>query len=81
MTEEPDGRADMRWSPRVPKWKLRRLYQLEAQGIIENSPAIQQTDAAWRGNFTASWWPEFLEHAGVTIEREGESENPELANG
>jgi hypothetical protein len=47
---------------------------------IENSPTIQQTDAAWRANFVASWWPEFLEHAGVTIEREGESVKQELAN-
>jgi len=221
MTEERDGRADVKWSPRVPKWKLRRLYQLEAQGIydddliddvgwtlmlrcrdiltiheahagrvkcprcanagrittivrqshareevlrcpvcdwhltwleyhqtfkrrqlnpggavsafeafvrdfgaartpkakmlaidrvihafhyslrtdpdlptrpagvnlivgkltdvvqfldalsgIENSPEIQQTDAAWRGNFTATWWPEFLDRAGVTIAKD-----------
>ena len=46
---------------------------------IENSPAIQQTDAAWRANFVASWWPEFFERAGVTIEREGESANQESA--
>ena len=27
------GRDDVRWSPRVPKWKLRRLYQAVSQGI------------------------------------------------
>lgn len=36
MIEEPDGRADVQWSPRVPKWKLRRLYQLESQGIYDD---------------------------------------------
>lgn len=27
------NRRDVRWSPRVPKWKLRRLYQRTCQGI------------------------------------------------
>ena len=35
---------------------------------IENSPELQQTDTEWRSNFTASWWPDFLERAGVKIE-------------
>ncbi len=34
MTE--NGRQDIQWSPRVPKWKLRRLYELESQGIYDD---------------------------------------------
>jgi ssDNA-binding Zn-finger/Zn-ribbon topoisomerase 1 len=30
-----DGRSEIRWSPRVPKWKVRRLYELDAQGILD----------------------------------------------
>lgn len=29
------GRSEIRWSPRVPKWKIRRLYELDAQGILD----------------------------------------------
>jgi endogenous inhibitor of DNA gyrase (YacG/DUF329 family) len=29
------GRSEIQWSPRVPKWKIRRLYKLDAQGIID----------------------------------------------
>jgi len=28
-----EGRKEIHWSPRVPKWKLRRLYERVAQGI------------------------------------------------
>jgi hypothetical protein len=28
-----DNRGDVQWSPRVPKWKLRRLYTRVAEGI------------------------------------------------
>jgi len=30
-----NGRSEIRWSPRVPKWKVRRLYELDAQGILD----------------------------------------------
>ena len=30
-----DGRSEIRWSPRVPQWKIRRLYGLDAQGIVD----------------------------------------------
>jgi len=30
-----DGRAEIRWAPRVQKWKLRRLYASDAQGRLE----------------------------------------------
>ena len=30
-----DGRSEIRWSPRVSKLKIRRLYELDAQGIID----------------------------------------------
>ena len=29
------ARREIRWARRVPKWKIRRLYQLDAQGIID----------------------------------------------
>jgi transcriptional regulator NrdR family protein len=29
------GRSEIRWPPRVPKWKIRRLYELDAQGILD----------------------------------------------
>jgi hypothetical protein len=29
------GRSEIRWSPRVPKWKIRRLYELDARGILD----------------------------------------------
>jgi DNA-directed RNA polymerase subunit RPC12/RpoP len=29
------GRNEIRWSPRVPKWKIRRLYKLDAQGVLD----------------------------------------------
>jgi transcriptional regulator NrdR family protein len=29
------GRSEIRWSPRAPKWKIRRLYELDAQGILD----------------------------------------------
>jgi hypothetical protein len=29
------GRSEIRWSPRVPKWKIWRLYELDAQGILD----------------------------------------------
>ncbi len=35
MSVDFEGRADVCWSPRVPKWKVRRLYQLEARGTYE----------------------------------------------
>lgn len=28
-----DSRKDVKWSPRVPKWKLKRLYERTCQGI------------------------------------------------
>jgi endogenous inhibitor of DNA gyrase (YacG/DUF329 family) len=31
------GRNEIRWSPRVPKWKIRRLYELDAQGIVDEA--------------------------------------------
>jgi transcriptional regulator NrdR family protein len=31
------GRSEIRWSPRVPKWKIRRLYELDAQGIVDEA--------------------------------------------
>jgi transcription elongation factor Elf1 len=31
-----ESRADVKWSPRVPKWKLRRLYERVAQGIWDD---------------------------------------------
>ena len=31
-----ESRVDVRWSPRVPKWKLRRLYERVAQGIWDD---------------------------------------------
>jgi hypothetical protein len=31
----PDGRSEIRWSPRVPKWKVRRLYESDAQGMLD----------------------------------------------
>jgi endogenous inhibitor of DNA gyrase (YacG/DUF329 family) len=37
MDSEPmgTGRSEIRWSPRVPKWKIRRLYEMDAQGILD----------------------------------------------
>jgi len=32
MTE---GRSEMRWGRRVPKWKIRRLYEADASGIVD----------------------------------------------
>jgi hypothetical protein len=32
---DDDGRSEIQWSPRVPKWKIRRLYELDAQGILD----------------------------------------------
>jgi hypothetical protein len=29
------GRSEIRWTPRVPKWKIRRLYESDAQGIVD----------------------------------------------
>lgn len=29
------SRDDIHWSPRVPKWKLQRLYESEAQGMLD----------------------------------------------
>ncbi len=64
--------------------KLTDVVQfLDELSGIENSPVIQQTGAEWRANFTASWWPGFLEHTGVTINQESanrESANRESAN-
>jgi hypothetical protein len=31
-----DSRRDIRWSPRVPKWKLRRLYEHVARGLWDD---------------------------------------------
>jgi DNA-directed RNA polymerase subunit RPC12/RpoP len=31
------GRNEIRWSPRVAKWKIRRLYELDAQGIVDEA--------------------------------------------
>ena len=31
----PNGRDELRWSPRVPKWKIRRLYESHAQGLLD----------------------------------------------
>jgi hypothetical protein len=30
-----NGRSEIKWSPRVPQWKIRRLYELDAQGILD----------------------------------------------
>jgi hypothetical protein len=30
-----NGRGEVQWSPRVPKWKLQRLYQSDAQGLLD----------------------------------------------
>ena len=50
--------------------KLTDVVQfLDELSGIENSPDIQPTDAAWRSNFTATWWPEFLERAGVEFDK------------
>lgn len=29
------ARSEIRWGRRVPKWKIRRLYELDAQGIVD----------------------------------------------
>lgn len=31
------GRSEIQWSPRVPQWKIRRLYELDAQGIVDEA--------------------------------------------
>ena len=31
----PSSRDELRWSPRVPKWKIRRLYESDAQGVLD----------------------------------------------
>jgi hypothetical protein len=36
---ERDARQDVQWSPRVPKWKLRRLYERAARGIWDEDLA------------------------------------------
>lgn len=33
----PDDRADVVWSPRVPKWKVRQLYEDVSQGIWDDA--------------------------------------------
>ena len=30
-----NGRNEIRWAPRVPKWKIRRLYESDAKGILD----------------------------------------------
>jgi hypothetical protein len=30
-----DGRSEIRWSPRVPQWKIQRLYESDAQGLLD----------------------------------------------
>jgi hypothetical protein len=34
MTE--NAQKDVTWSPRVPQWKVRRLYQLESKGVYDD---------------------------------------------
>ena len=29
------ARGEIRWGRRVPKWKIRRLYELDARGIVD----------------------------------------------
>ena len=29
------GREEIQWGPRLPKWKLRRLYESDAQGLLD----------------------------------------------
>jgi hypothetical protein len=31
-----NGRDEIKWGPRVPKWKLRRLYESDAQGLLDD---------------------------------------------
>lgn len=35
MTKTASGRPEVRWSRRVPKWKIRRLYETDAAGMID----------------------------------------------
>ena len=35
MTSARQGRNEIRWTPRVPKAKIRRLYEADAQGIVD----------------------------------------------
>jgi hypothetical protein len=35
MTEDTTGQEDIRWAPRVPKRKIRRLYEWESKGILD----------------------------------------------
>ena len=35
MAEDTTSRDDIRWAPRVPKSKIRRLYEWEAKGILD----------------------------------------------
>ncbi len=30
-----DGRSEIRWSPRIQKWKIRRLYESDAKGLLD----------------------------------------------
>ncbi len=30
-----NGRSEIQWAPRVPKWKIRRLYESEAKGLLD----------------------------------------------
>ncbi len=31
-----DGDKQIRWAPKVPQWQLRRLYETDAQGIVDD---------------------------------------------
>lgn len=31
-----DSRSEVRWSPRVPKGKIRRLYESDARGLLDD---------------------------------------------
>ncbi|MBN1583526.1 MAG: hypothetical protein JXA89_22645 [Anaerolineae bacterium] len=35
MTTTRDGRSEIRWTPRVSKHQVRRLYEADAQGIVD----------------------------------------------
>ena len=46
MTDQ--NRQEVRWAPRVPKWKVRRLYERVGQGIWDEELIVGDLEAVVR---------------------------------
>ena len=42
-----DGDGKIRWAPKVPQWQIRRLYETDAQGIIDDDLIDKVGWALW----------------------------------